>query len=141
MDITAVATGGEYSRTSESDVVRLHFDLRDLKIILHTAAADGSDAAVEYRFRRPHGFRWLDDGDLVRYWESGAFPRGHHLFEITSGGWRAQEMQLRGMLSVTDSIGTREFFVCTTNGCVNVLSASEPQVAEVVGEEAFEHGA
>jgi hypothetical protein len=42
-----------------------------------------------------------------------------------------QETQLPGMLSVSSGIGTfREWFVCTTNACANVLSAEPPLVRE-----------
>ena len=82
----------------------------------------------------------MSDVDSARTRGRGSFVTHHHLFEITAGGWREQETQLSGMLSVTDGIGTREWFVCTTNMCANVLFANPPDVSEVVGEGAYDHG-
>jgi hypothetical protein len=83
---------------------------------------------IQFTFDGPRGFRLLDEGDLIRYWESRKFEPGYHLFELTAGGWREQETTLPGMLSVSDAIGAREWFVATTNQCMNVLAADPPTV-------------
>ncbi|MDT4291013.1 hypothetical protein RO575_15710 [Methylomonas sp. MO1] len=104
-----------------------------LRVVVGTNHSGNNESLwVEYHFDAPRGFRFLDEGDLIRYWESGVFTHGYHLFEITTGGWLEQETQLPGMLSVTSAVGTfREWFICTTNGCINVLSVKEPLIREL----------
>lgn len=41
-------------------------------------------------FKSYDGFRYLDEGDLMRYWESDVFSPPCHVFEIESGGWRLE---------------------------------------------------
>lgn len=83
----------------------------------------------EVTFTAPRGFRYLDEGDLLCYWRSGAFETSRYLvFEIKSGGWADQEEQ-NGMLDVTAAVGTyREWLIVSSNACLNVISAVEPLV-------------
>src|SRR5688572_29860304 len=130
MEIAAVPLGDTFALRSESDIVAIAFQDGDLRVTVDTVNAAGELVALNYVFEGPRGFRLLDEGDLIRYWESRKFEPGYHLFEITAGGWKAQETTLEGMLSVSDAIGTREWFVATTNQCMNVLSAQPPAVTE-----------
>lgn len=89
----------------------------------------GDDRFVEIVFTAPRGFRYLDEGDLLPYWRTNAFDTSRYLvFEIKRGGWIEQEEQ-SGMLNVTAAIGTyREWFITSSNACLNVISAVEPLV-------------
>jgi len=89
----------------------------------------GNNRFVEIVFKAPRGFRYLDEGDLLPYWDSKAFDTSRYLvFEIKSGGWIAQEEQ-HGMLNVTSAVGTyREWFVASSNACLNVISVDGPLV-------------
>lgn len=105
--------------------------------VLVELVSSNSDAihGIEIHFEVPRGFRYLDEGDLIAYWQSGEFTpsyrQGHCLFEMLSGGWLEQECQHPGMLTTTESLGTfREWFICTGNGCMNVLSVNPPLVRE-----------
>ncbi len=133
LKLSATPIGGRYSQQSESDIVSLAYASGVLHLLIDTVSGEGRQLSVEVEFDGPRGFRLLDEGDLLRYWEAKVFSPGHHVFEITSGGWRAQETQLSGMLSVSNAIGTREWFVATSNTCVNVLCAAPPRVSERVG--------
>ena len=90
---------------------------------------DENDRFVEIVFTAPRGFRYLDEGDLLQYWSSGAFDTSRHLvFEIKRGGWAEQE-ERSGMLNVTAAMGTfREWLITSSNACLNVISAVEPLV-------------
>jgi hypothetical protein len=87
------------------------------------------DRFIEIVFTAPRGFRYLDEGDLLPYWKSKAFDTSQHLiFEIKSGGWVAEE-ERSGMLNVTSAVGTnREWFIASSNACLNVISTIEPLV-------------
>jgi hypothetical protein len=50
------------------------------------------------------------------------------VFEIKRGGWAEQEDQ-SGMFNVTAAVGTfREWFIASSNACLNVISVAEPLV-------------
>ncbi len=125
--------GALYSTRGESDICELSLDLTGLRVVVATSPHESLERLfVEYHFSQYRGFRFLDEGDLARYWESDTFRRGFHLFKIFSGGWLDQERILPGMLSTTAALGTcPEYFVCTTNGCLNVLS-SAPLIREFI---------
>jgi hypothetical protein len=131
--LAASCIGARYAQGTESDVVELSYAAGELRVVVATRSVDGHDLQVQFEFDGPRGFRVLDEGDLIRYWQARIFPPGYHLFEITSGGWRHQETQIPGMLSVSDAIDSREWFVATTNTCINVLSAGPPRVSESGG--------
>ena len=87
------------------------------------------DRLLEIVFKYSKGFRYLDEGDLLPYWRSGAFDNSEHLIhEIKRGGWAEQEEQ-NGMLNVTAAVGLhREWLIVSSNGCLNVISTVEPLV-------------
>lgn len=89
----------------------------------------GNETFAEIPFTAPRGFRYLDEGDLLPYWSSGDFDTAHHLlFEIKRGGWAEQE-EHGGFLNVTLAVGNYlEWFIASSNACLNVLSAAEPIV-------------
>jgi hypothetical protein len=132
MRLTAKPIGSLYTTRQESDIAELSLGCLGLRALVDTNPNESYERLfVENSFRGPRGFRFLDEGDLIRYWESEVFTHGYHLFEVLSGGWLEQETQLQGMLSVTQGMGGfREWFIYTTNGCINVLAVHEPLVRE-----------
>lgn len=88
-----------------------------------------NDLFVEIVFTTIRGFRYLDEGDLLFYWRSGAFDTANYLvFEIKAGGWAEQEVG-NGMLDTTAAVGAyREWFIVSGNACVNVISVGEPLI-------------
>jgi len=132
MQIEAKPVGNLSAGRTESDISEVTLGRSGLRVLVEALLVDGHERyAVELHFDAPRGFRYLDEGDLLRYWRSKVFSPCAHLFEITSGGWLDQERQCEGMLNTTDAVGTcREWFICTSNGCMNVLSVNEPLVRE-----------
>jgi hypothetical protein len=132
MQLTARPVGSLKTTRRESDIAELSLGLTGLRVVVHVNHRDSDEQLqVEYYFDVPRGFRFLDEGDLLRYWDTGVFSGDHQLFEILSGGWIDQECKFPGMLSVTSAVGTfREWFICTSNGCINVLSVNEPLIRE-----------
>lgn len=133
MQISAEPIGSQYTTKEESDITELSLSPSGLRIIVTTCPLGSLERIwIEYLFINPRGFRFLDEGDLLRYWQSKIFINGYHLFKIQSGGWRDQEIQLSGMLSVTSTIEIfNEWFVCTSNRSLNVISVSPPFIREI----------
>lgn len=120
--------GDTFSQSVESDIISISDSKNGFVTVISTEDLSGQELEIEVSFPIARAFRYLDEGDLIRYWESGHFSSGHHLYEILSGGWSNGETLDPGMLSVSNSFGYREWFICTTNGCVTVLSNDQPKV-------------
>jgi hypothetical protein len=113
-----------------SDLCDLSLGFSGLRVVVCLGEDEhGNDKFVEIVFTAPRGFRYLDEGDLLPYWQSNAFDTSHYLvFEIKHGGWAEQEEQ-SGMFNVTAAVGNyREWFITSSNACLNVISAAEPLV-------------
>ena len=133
MELKLTSVGDEYFSGTESDVTEILYTHSGLRIIVDTNKSQFAPVFLEIFFRDDNGFRCLDEGDLIAYWESNEFGSGHHVYEILSGGWISGEALSSGILSVGSSINQREWLVCTSNRCVTVLSGSSPLLREFYG--------
>jgi hypothetical protein len=77
-------------------------------------------------FRRPAGFRVLDERDLCEFW--GDYHTGNGwLYEVHEGGWRELESGRPEFLAPHMFPGLREFLVVCDH-CVSVLSVEPPEI-------------
>ncbi|MFV8782172.1 hypothetical protein ACNKU7_07090 [Microbulbifer sp. SA54] len=124
--------GDKYTTKLESDIY--HFSMVDvgLRILIDTAPHDVNVRhKLEYVFPYHRGFRFLDEGDIFGYWDCEPFQAGHHLYEVVSGGWLDHELTFNGMLAISGSeVRHKEYFICTSNGCLSVLSQEPPLIRE-----------
>jgi hypothetical protein len=133
MNIEVRPLGGEYRfEGKESGIVEVFDSLSGLRIIVSTWVDSVNEALLEVYFRRAHAYRYLDEGDLMAYWETGQFRSPHHVYEITKGGWLRGEALEPGILAVAKTFEIREWFIGTTNGCMNVLSGYPPELTDLV---------
>jgi hypothetical protein len=131
MPIKASPIGNIYNWETESDIVELTYTHSSrLRVIIDTRKNKFSPIFVEVVFPFARGFRYLDEGDLIRYWESDEFKEGYHVYDILNGGWITGEKLDTGLLSVSSSVGQKEWFVVTTNYCMTVVGAGEPLIRE-----------
>ncbi|MBC7932223.1 MAG: hypothetical protein H7Z38_16825 [Rubrivivax sp.] len=132
MNIEAQPLGNEYRFDGkESDIVEVFDTLSGLRIVVSTWVDSINEALLEVYFRRVQGYRYLDEGDLMAYWETEQFRSSHHVYEIIKGGWLTGETVEPGILEIAKSFETREWFICTTNGCMNILAALPPELANL----------
>ena len=132
MNIEAQPLGNEYRVDGkESDIVEVLHSLSGLRIIVSTWIDSINEALLEVYFRRVQAYRYLDEGDLIAYWQTEKFRIPHHVYEIKSGGWLTGETLDPGILEVAKSFETKEWFISTTNGCMNVLAASPPELGNL----------
>lgn len=101
------------------------------------ANSDRDAATIVITFDRYYTIFLTDEGDLPRYWQSGQFKNGGHLFEVLDGGLLWNESQVPGLLVVTSALQAREWFVCSSGQCITVLSDIEPSIRVVEGVVAF----
>lgn len=131
MNFKVGAFGKEYRFDQESDIVDVIYSSSGLRITVIAATSMFTNIYLEIHFSSVTGFRLLDESDLIAYWEDNSFGSSHHIYEIISGGWSNGEPLADGILSNREFIGYREWFIKTTNKCLNVLSGDEPLVREL----------
>jgi hypothetical protein len=80
-------------------------------------------------FRRPAGFRVLDERDLCEFWDDYHTGNGW-LYEVHEGGWQELESHRQYFISPSFFTCLREFLVvCDT--CVSVLAAEPPDIIDL----------
>jgi hypothetical protein len=130
MKFEVIPYGKEYRFDQVSDIVEIIFTKTGLRVTVVAATSMFTDIYLDIHFANCNAFRFLEDGDLIAYWESESFKSNHHIYEILSGGWSNGDFLELGILSITSELGIREWFIATTNGCMTILSGEEPQVRE-----------
>ncbi len=132
MNIEAQPLGNEYRFDGkESDIVEVFDTFSGLRVIVSTWIDSINETLLEVYFRRVRGYRYLDEGDLIAYWQTETFRSSHHVYEITNGGWLTGEIVETGTLEIAKAFELREWFVCTTNGCMNILAALPPELKDL----------
>lgn len=105
------------------EIENVNYDLWFLRILLRFP---DRKSPVYVEFDGMVGFRVLDEGDLLEFWNPQVRADGW-LWEVGSGGWFDLEKHRKGFLSgVTD--GYREFLIGGINDCVSVISYEEPKI-------------
>lgn len=117
----AIEGSGAFSGTPE--VTEVHYDLRVLRISLDFAAVHHP---VYVSFEGVCGFRVLDEGDLLEFWDAESRASGW-LWRIKDGGWFSLESAREGFLSGLNG-GYKEYLVVGTNDCVSVIATDEPKI-------------
>lgn len=123
--------GKQYRFDQESDITDLFYTTSGLRITVIAATSMFTNIYLDIHFSSTAGFRLLDEGNLIAYWESGAFRSNYHVYEVLSGGWTNGEPLPDGILSNREFINYREWFIATTNKCMTVLSGDEPLIREI----------
>lgn len=124
MPLELVPFDSEAGMPSASDISWVKYDGCKLEVLVaRSAASAGRFKGVKFMFDWVTGFRFLDEGDLLRYWRSDGYRGGHHLFSVEAGGWAKEEFNLEG---VTEK--RREWLVVTGNGCMNVFAHDAPEI-------------
>lgn len=100
---------------------------------------DGTDLFIEIQgegfafarvvFKRPIGFRVLDERDLCEFWDRYHEGNGW-LYEVEQGGWL--ELETARSLFNSPSIfpGLREFLI-VDDQCISVLSDRPPEIEDL----------
>lgn len=86
------------------------------------------DRSVLVVFEDLHGFRVLDERDLMEFWDRYNQPNGW-LWEVRSGGWLDLERQRPNFIS--QHFDLREYLITSGDFCVSVFSRQPPAVSEM----------
>ena len=132
MIIEAQPFGNKYRfDEKESDIVEVSDTLSGLRIVISTWIDSINETFLEVYFRRARAYRYLDEGDLLAGWQTEKFRWPYHVYQITNGGWLHGESTESGVLDVSRGMAYQEWFVATTNGCMNVLANVPPELSDL----------
>lgn len=128
--------GNEYgleTERSHSDIYELSY-VAGLRITVITSPRGSlQNLWLEHYFSRPIAFRLLDEGDMLRWWNSGQFKSDHHLYEVTKGGWLTEdtfEDTLTGISSFENKVA--EWLIVSQEASVSVISTEPPLIRELL---------
>ena len=107
------------------EIIHITYDLWSLRITLQFK---GYDNPVYIEFRDIVGFRVLDEGDLIEFWNPGIRTEGW-LWTVEAGGWFELEKCRPGFVSGTFHNCLHEFLVLGVDDCVSVMTSSEPRLS------------
>lgn len=108
----------------------LRLDDSQQKLVIDLQGEGFSFARVV--FRNVAGFRLLDEGALLEFWNEYSEPNGW-LWEVKKGGWLDLERTRPAAgywLGLVSSPPLREFFL-VDDLCVNVLCAQPPEILDL----------
>ena len=111
----------------ESDIYKIECNNDSFVFTLDTVNEAGERQDLVIEFEELNGFRYLDEGDLLYYWDNENF-RFYNLFKILEGGWLNGEVTEKGILTISKQLDLEEWLIVTTNGCVSALSHEPPKV-------------
>jgi len=109
---------------SHFEIASINFDQWILTIALRAYAQnDNVKGMVHLIFKRTRGFRYLDEGDMLKY----PFPDNctrNYVNRINQNGWAQQENDF-GNIVTSDH---QEYLVATDNECITVLAYEKPLI-------------
>jgi len=114
----------------ESDIYKIECNNNGYVFTLDTVNEAGQRQDLVIEFEELNGFRYLDEGDLLYYWDNENF-RFYNLFKIHEGGWLNGEATEKGILTISKQLDLEEWLIVTTNGCVSALSHEPPKVRAI----------
>ena len=132
MNIEAPPLGNEYHFDGkESGIIEVADSLSGLRVIVSTWKDSINETFLQVYFRRARAYRYLDEGDLMAWWETEKFRTPYHVYEIINGGWLHGEASEPGVLDVSRAMEYQEWFIATTNECMNVLANEPPELKDL----------
>ncbi|AWI26830.1 hypothetical protein [Flavobacterium pallidum] len=109
---------------SNPEIYNVSYDLWTLTI---TLGFDDVNGPVYVIFKNVIGFRVLDEGDLLEFWNDDVRVPGW-IWKIESGGWFELEKLRTGFLTQHHKESHDEFLVSGMNDCVSIIAESEPVI-------------
>jgi hypothetical protein len=113
-----------FLNNSLPEIINLNYDLWTLKITL-----DFKDIPqpIYIIFKNVVGFRVLDEGNLLEFWNPDIRVPGW-IWKVESGGWFELEKLRSGFLTQYHTNSHNEFLILGINDCISVISESDPVI-------------
>ena len=117
----------ESSLRYKQKVVRaLHYDSLSLSIDIQ---GERMFSFARVTFRKPIGFRVLDEMDLSEFWNNYGESNGW-LYEVLEGGWMELETQRQGFSSQAIYKNELKEYLLVDYKCISVLSINPPEIED-----------
>ena len=111
---------------SNPEIYNINYDLWTLKI---TLGYSNIDRPIYVIFKNVIGFRVLDEGNLLEFWDKEVRVPGW-IWKIESGGWFELEKIRSGFLAQHHGESHNEFLVTGINECVSVIAECYPIIID-----------
>lgn len=111
----------ELELIEDLEIINLNYDLWRLTL---TMTVPKFKKMVYVTFENVLGFRVLDEGDLLEFWNLSKKPTGF-IWIVESGGWFDLEKTRSGFVSGHQK-ENQEYLIIGINECVSVLSHKIP---------------
>jgi hypothetical protein len=109
------------------ELVDLNFDLWTLKVKLEFPDLQNP---VYLTFKNVGGFRVLDEGSLMEFWNNEKRSNGW-LWKVKKGGWHDQEKKREGFAFSREILANYdEYMVVGIGMCLNLIGGTEPIITE-----------
>ncbi|MBC5833932.1 hypothetical protein L1S34_14455 [Flavobacterium sp. K77] len=104
------------------EIYNVTYDLWTLKI---TLGFDDIKSPIYVIFKNVVGFRVLDEGNLLEFWDKDVRVPGW-IWRVESGGWFELEKLRAGFLAQHHGDSHNEYLISGINDCLSVIAESEP---------------
>ena len=109
------------------ELVDLNFDLWTLKVKLEFPDIQNS---IYLTFKNVEGFRVLDEGSLMEFWNDEKRSNGW-LWKVKKGGWHDQENNREGFALSKETLNDYdEYMIVGIGMCLNLIGGIEPIITE-----------
>ncbi|WP_314241587.1 hypothetical protein [Empedobacter tilapiae] len=109
------------------EIYNINYDLWTLKL---TIGFNEINNPIYVIFKNVSGFRVLDEGNLLEFWDTEVRVPGW-IWKIESGGWFELEKLRDGFLAQHFGDSHNEYLVGGINDCVSVIAESEPIIINI----------
>ena len=108
-----------------SEILNIDYDLWTLRITLKFFK---SDNVIYVVFKNVIGFRVLDEGNLLEYWNPEIRVSGW-MWEVEEGGWFDMEkLRTEFVEGLYENKLRKEYLLSGINDCVSVITTSKPEI-------------
>jgi hypothetical protein len=109
------------------EIVNINYDLWTLRI---TLLFEKIDRPIYVTFKRIRGFRVLDEGNLLEFWNPAVRIPGW-IWLVENGGWFDLEKKRGGFVeSNHDNELLKEYLITGINDCISIFSTCEPEIKD-----------
>ena len=109
------------------ELVDLSFDLWTLKVKLEFPDLQNP---IYLTFKNVEGFRVLDEGNLMEFWNNETRSNGW-LWKVKKGGWHDQEKERDGFFTGKAHLADYdEYMIVGIGMCLNLIGGIEPIITE-----------
>ena len=108
------------------EIININYDLWTLKVILKFFT---SDTLIYVVFKNVIGFRVLNEGNLLEFWNPEIRVSGW-IWEIEEGGWfTLEKLRIDFVEGLHENKLRKEYLVLGINDCVSVITCSSPEIS------------